>query len=277
MTRKEMMQAALDSGKYQNRAQVRTAYQNAKYAAKNNNPEWKTGFARTTARDWVAGTPEPTKVTIAPSAVTLATHPELFKPVNVPEVEINPVDTVEWTDADTTALDNTIAELGLPEVPRLSNEDIAKQVIAGKWGNGADRVKRLTEAGYDPNAIRSIVNGSMPKKVASTSIKKVGDNSSLDVASGNAQNTTYPLYGGDMMYNPNDILINYSSAEDLKKVQNQKTLLDNIYNQKNLFLKRYGSNANYRNDPAFKLLISKYEKNYGPLEFKNGGKFKRIK
>ena len=39
-----------------------------------------------------------------------------------------------------------------------TNEDIAKEVIAGKWGNGADRKKRLTAAGHDYNKIQAIVN-----------------------------------------------------------------------------------------------------------------------
>lgn len=38
------------------------------------------------------------------------------------------------------------------------NYDIATEVIAGKWGNGAIRKKRLTEAGYDYTAIQKIVN-----------------------------------------------------------------------------------------------------------------------
>lgn len=39
-----------------------------------------------------------------------------------------------------------------------SNQEIAKEVIAGKWGNGDERVKRLWEAGYNPSAVQSIVN-----------------------------------------------------------------------------------------------------------------------
>lgn len=35
---------------------------------------------------------------------------------------------------------------------------IAKEVIAGKWGNGATRKQKLTAAGYDYKAVQSIVN-----------------------------------------------------------------------------------------------------------------------
>lgn len=37
-------------------------------------------------------------------------------------------------------------------------EQIAREVIAGDWGNGADRKKRLTAAGYDYEAIQKAVN-----------------------------------------------------------------------------------------------------------------------
>lgn len=39
-----------------------------------------------------------------------------------------------------------------------TNEQIAKEVIEGKWGNGEDRKKRLKNAGYDYKTIQSIVN-----------------------------------------------------------------------------------------------------------------------
>ena len=48
-----------------------------------------------------------------------------------------------------------------PTPTKKTNEQIADEVIAGKWGNGADREKRLKEAGYDYNAIQAIVNSKM--------------------------------------------------------------------------------------------------------------------
>lgn len=35
---------------------------------------------------------------------------------------------------------------------------LAKEVIAGKWGNDDERIRRLTEAGYDATHIQSVVN-----------------------------------------------------------------------------------------------------------------------
>lgn len=42
-----------------------------------------------------------------------------------------------------------------------SNEEIANEVIQGKWGNGIDRKDRLTKAGYDYNAVQRIVNSKL--------------------------------------------------------------------------------------------------------------------
>ena len=39
-----------------------------------------------------------------------------------------------------------------------SLEEIAKEVIAGKWGNGNERKLALTKAGYDYTTIQSLVN-----------------------------------------------------------------------------------------------------------------------
>lgn len=41
---------------------------------------------------------------------------------------------------------------------KKSNDEIANEVLAGKWGNGDDRKRRLQAAGYDYNAIQAIVN-----------------------------------------------------------------------------------------------------------------------
>lgn len=41
---------------------------------------------------------------------------------------------------------------------KKSVDAIAREVIQGKWGNGADRKNRLTKAGYDYNAIQKRVN-----------------------------------------------------------------------------------------------------------------------
>lgn len=39
-----------------------------------------------------------------------------------------------------------------------SNYDLAKEVLAGLWGNGVERRERLTNSGYDYTAVQTIVN-----------------------------------------------------------------------------------------------------------------------
>lgn len=56
-----------------------------------------------------------------------------------------------------TAVNNKLSEKTTTS-SKKSNETIANEVIAGKWGNGTDRKNKLTAAGYDYNAIQKIVN-----------------------------------------------------------------------------------------------------------------------
>lgn len=47
---------------------------------------------------------------------------------------------------------------GTSEAPAKSIEDLAREVIRGDWGNGDEREKRLTAAGYDYDAVQTRVN-----------------------------------------------------------------------------------------------------------------------
>lgn len=53
---------------------------------------------------------------------------------------------------------NALAGQKKPIATKKSNDAIAQEVINGKWGNGQERINRLKAAGYDPNAIQSLVN-----------------------------------------------------------------------------------------------------------------------
>ena len=46
---------------------------------------------------------------------------------------------------------------------KKSNAEIAKEILAGKWGNGDDRKKKLKAAGYDYNAVQKEVNKLLSK------------------------------------------------------------------------------------------------------------------
>ena len=45
-----------------------------------------------------------------------------------------------------------------PTTTKKSVDEIAREVIQGKWGNGTERKKNLTNAGYDYNAVQKRVN-----------------------------------------------------------------------------------------------------------------------
>lgn len=45
-----------------------------------------------------------------------------------------------------------------PENPNKTIDQLAKEVIEGKWGNGKERAEKLTAAGYDYQAVQNRVN-----------------------------------------------------------------------------------------------------------------------
>lgn len=74
--------------------------------------------------------------------------------------------------------DQNISNNSNNELPKKSNEEIADEIIKGKgdWGNGSERVTKLTNAGYDYNAIQSIINDKLLPKTNTTKTQyNVGD------------------------------------------------------------------------------------------------------
>lgn len=62
---------------------------------------------------------------------------------------------------------------------KKSIDVIAKEVIAGRWGNGEDRKKRLKTAGYDYNKVQEKVNS-----IVKASQKKSIDEIAREVIAG---------------------------------------------------------------------------------------------
>lgn len=75
--------------------------------------------------------------------------------------------------------------------PKKSNEEIAREVLKGLWGNGQERKNRLTAAGYDYNAVQSIVN--LIKNQAPASDPKYYTVQKGDTASGIAKKSGITL------------------------------------------------------------------------------------
>lgn len=65
--------------------------------------------------------------------------------------------------------------------PKKSNDTIASEVIAGKWGNGSDRKKNLEAAGYSYNTIQNLVNKKLSGKTTS---KKSNESIAREVIAG---------------------------------------------------------------------------------------------
>ncbi len=80
--------------------------------------------------------------TNCPGAYLQSKFPELVKEVN-------------------SQLEGNSSVPSTPSNVSKSNEEIAAEVIAGKWGNGDTRKIALTNAGYNYNAIQSIVNAKL--------------------------------------------------------------------------------------------------------------------
>ena len=90
-----------------------------------------------------------------------------------------------------------------PAPARKSEDTIAAEVIAGKWGNGQDRVNRLKQAGYNPATIQAKVNAKLgaSKPAARTYTVRAGDNLSAIAAK---YGTTYQaLAAKNGIANPN--------------------------------------------------------------------------
>ena len=66
--------------------------------------------------------------------------------------------------------------------PKKTNEEIANEVINGKWGNGADRKNKLTAAGYNYNEVQEKVNQLLGAKT--TSSRKTNEEIANEVIKG---------------------------------------------------------------------------------------------
>ena len=62
-----------------------------------------------------------------------------------------------------------------PAATKKTVADIAAEVVAGKWGNGADRKKKLQAAGYDYNAVQVAVNELLTGKKPAATQKSIDE------------------------------------------------------------------------------------------------------
>ena len=127
-------------------------------------------------------------------------------------------ETAKWIIEHTAEIGEAIAKgickfFGIENSPSKPTENkksisqLADEVIAGKWGNGNDRVKRLKAAGYDYNAVQDEVNrrynGSHTKPLTRGSEIKLTDcplyGSSTAIKAAGKVTGKYYLWDGKMM------------------------------------------------------------------------------
>lgn len=84
-----------------------------------------------------------------------------------------------------------------PIQPSKSVEELANEVIAGKWGNGQERKDKLTAAGYDYSAVQNKVNELLGGIASNSNGLKVGDKVKIigtgNGASDGSSNTAYGI------------------------------------------------------------------------------------
>ena len=94
-----------------------------------------------------------------------------------------------------------------PTEPDKSVDELANEVIAGKWGNGQERKDKLTAAGYDYNAVQNkvneILNASKPEQKPVEEEFKVGDKVYVigyATADSFGKGSRTAEYSGDILY-----------------------------------------------------------------------------
>lgn len=95
-----------------------------------------------------------------------------------------------------------------PAPGKKSNDEIAREVLAGKWGNNPERRERLQAAGYDYNAIQAIVNGQAGNTTAPRKSNDVLANEVLAGAWGNGDDRKRRLEAAGYDFNAVQAIVN---------------------------------------------------------------------
>lgn len=86
-------------------------------------------------------------------------------------------------------------------VKKKTIDEIAKEVIGGKWGNGEERKKKLIKAGYDYNKVQAKVNQLVAKNKSTTYTVRSGD--TLSSIATKYKTTVQKLVKDNNIKNPN--------------------------------------------------------------------------
>ena len=100
---------------------------------------------------------------------------------------------------------NTMVNNIIGQPTKKSVDELAREVINGKWGNGEDRKKRLTQAGYNYQEVQNRVNQILAPKVEYYTVKS-GD--TLSAIAKKYGTTVNQLVAWNNIKNPNLIYPN---------------------------------------------------------------------
>lgn len=139
----------------------------------------------------------------------------------------------ELADTVNAQLDGGSVPSSNPSTNKKSNEEIANEVIAGKWGNGSDRFNRLAQAGYDGNTIQNIVN---QKLSGSTSAPKPSKKSNETIAQevingawGNGEDRKNKLIAAGYDYNTIQSIVNQKlGSKPISNKKSNETIADEV-------------------------------------------------
>ena len=124
-------------------------------------------------------------------------------------------------DIDYLYNENIIEKSTNTDTNKKSVDELAQEVLDGKWGDGEDRKKRLEEAGYDYNAVQDRVNEilSKDKKKSVTEIAKEVINGEW----GNGEDRKKKLEAEGYDYNTVQSKVNQLLGADVTKTYTVKS------------------------------------------------------
>lgn len=154
------------------------------------------------------------------------TRHDMFANTNCPEKTLGGR-FKELADTVNAQLDGKVEPTPSTPSGSKSNEELADEVIAGKWGNGDDRKNRLTAAGYNYSAIQSIVNqklsgGSSTLKPSTKSNETIAQEV-INGAWGNGQERKDKLTAAGYDYNAIQSIVNQKLGAGSSSNSNKKS------------------------------------------------------
>lgn len=87
------------------------------------------------------------------------------------------------------------------------NEEVAGEVIQGKYGNGEERRKKLCDMEYDPDAVQREVNGQLSQNEAQAEYYVVQENDTLSEIAKRFATTYLELAAWNGIADPNMIYV----------------------------------------------------------------------